>query len=119
MKRIKMFALVLLTSLPALPALAHHSFAMFDQTKTIELKDVTVVRFAWANPHVFLVVRSGTQTYTLEASSPALMQRMGWRFNTVKVGNKIDVAFNPLRNGKPGGSLTHARLPDGSEMVAG
>lgn len=119
MKRIKIFAPVLLISLPVVPALAHHSFAMFDQTKTTELKDVTVVRFAWVNPHVFLVVKSGTKTYTLEASSPALMQRMGWKFNTVKVGNKIDVAFNPLRNGKPGGSLTRARLPDGSKLDAG
>lgn len=121
MKRIGKIALTLALCLSAAdgPAMAHHSFAMFDQTKPAELKNVTVVRFAWANPHVFLIVRSGDTTYTLECSSPSLMQRMGWKFNTLKVGERIDVVFNPLRNGRPGGALTLATLPNGRKLEAG
>lgn len=119
MKRIGKFALVILIAATAAPTLAHHSFAMFDQKKEAELKNVTVVRYAWANPHVFVIVTSGETTYTLECSSPALMQRMGWKFNTLQGGEKIDIAFNPLRNGKPGGALTLATLPDGRKLEAG
>ena len=39
--------------LAALPALAHHSFAMFDQTKLMTL-DGTVREFQWTNPHAFI-----------------------------------------------------------------
>jgi len=37
----------------AVPAFAHHSFAMFDQEKTITLKG-TVKEFEWNNPHVWM-----------------------------------------------------------------
>ncbi len=35
------------------PAFAHHSFAMFDATKTVTLKG-TVKEFEWTNPHSWL-----------------------------------------------------------------
>ena len=43
----------LLVSAAALPALAHHSFAMFDAEKTITVKG-TVKEFEWVNPHSWL-----------------------------------------------------------------
>lgn len=121
MKRIGKAALVLVFCLPVLsgPAVAHHSFAMFDQTKITALKNVTVVRFEWTNPHVFVVVKSGGTTYTLEGSSPAQLKRVGWKFNMLKVGDRIAVAFNPLRSGKPGGSLKFVTLLDGRKLEAG
>lgn len=100
------------------PALAHHSFAMFDQTKVSELKDVTVTQFQWANPHVYVVVRSGPTTYTLECGSPSNMRQSGWKFNTLKSGDKIDVTFFPLRDGKPGGALKAATLVGGKTLKA-
>src|SRR5690242_14991301 len=39
----------------AAPAFAHHSIAMFDQSKEI-LIEGTVARFDWVNPHMYLVV---------------------------------------------------------------
>src|SRR5437868_368812 len=39
----------------AAPALAHHSFAMFDPDKSITLKG-TVKEFEWNNPHVWIRV---------------------------------------------------------------
>jgi Family of unknown function (DUF6152) len=35
------------------PALAHHSFAMFDHTRTLTLKG-TVTKFQWTNPHAYI-----------------------------------------------------------------
>ena len=40
-------------ALAAMPALAHHSFAMFDQRKVMTLEG-TVHEFQWTNPHAFI-----------------------------------------------------------------
>ena len=95
------------------PAASHHSFAMFDQTKEVEIKGVTVTRFEWTNPHVFVIASNGSTTYTLECSSPNLMVHQGWAHNTIAPGARIDITFYPLRNGRPGGMLKTVVLPDG------
>ena len=46
---------MVLASALAGPALAHHSFAMFDQKKVLTLEG-TVTEFQWTNPHSFLEV---------------------------------------------------------------
>lgn len=38
------------TSFSAIPALAHHSFAMFDAEKSMTLEG-TIKEFQWTNPH--------------------------------------------------------------------
>lgn len=102
----------------AQPSAAHHSFAMFDQTKVSELKEAFVVQYQWANPHVFVVVRDKATAYTFECGSTANMARGGWKFNSLKAGDKIAVTFYPLRNGKPGGALKTAALPNGKKLDA-
>ena len=54
MKRTILFAGIA-ASLIAAPAFAHHSFAMFDASKTITLNG-TVKSFEWTNPHMWLTV---------------------------------------------------------------
>lgn len=117
---IKLYAAILPLSLVAicLPAAAHHSFAMFDQTKLSQLKGVSVTQFQWANPHVYVVVQSGQTRYTFECNSPSNMTQAGWKFNTLKIGDKIDVSFYPLRNGQPGGALKVATLAGGKKLDA-
>ena len=39
------------------PALAHHSMAMFDNSKEILIKG-TVARLDWKNPHIYLIVET-------------------------------------------------------------
>ena len=122
MKRITRLAgaAALLTVCVAAPALAHHSFAMFDQTKVANKTKATIAEFRFTNPHSFVVVNvqeGGTSTrYVLECSSVNMMSRAGWKFNTLKAGDKVDVAFYPLRNGKPGGMLKTVKLPDGRTL---
>jgi hypothetical protein len=53
---IRTIALAALTTAAfAVPALAHHSFAMFDAEKTVTVKGV-VREFEWVNPHSWLRV---------------------------------------------------------------
>ena len=100
------------------PSWAHHSFAMFDQTKISEIGGATVVQFQWANPHVYVVIQNNGTTYTLECGSPSNMLKSGWKFNSLKPGDKISVTYYPLRNGKPGGALKIATLPNGKKLDA-
>jgi uncharacterized protein DUF6152 len=52
----KVFSLAALAACAsALPALAHHSFAMFDSDKTLTMTG-TVKEFEWTNPHSWLRV---------------------------------------------------------------
>jgi len=107
----------------ALPALAHHSFAVFDHTRTLTLRG-TVTRFQWTNPHGFIeldVTQSdGTvKHWSIETTSINMMQRLGWRSNMIKAGDKVKVVAAPLLNGDPAGLLLEVTLPDGKTMEPG
>jgi hypothetical protein len=109
-----------LALLGAGPALAHHSFAMFDHVHRITVAgDVT--RFDWTNPHVYIELtapdgKGGQARYTIECASPNVLTRVGWKFNTVKVGDKVSALINPLKNGEPGGMLETLTTPDGKTL---
>jgi Family of unknown function (DUF6152) len=97
------------------PAGAHHSFAMYDRTKTSIAKG-TVKTFQWTNPHVilWLVVEpagGGTpQEWSFETTSPGVLTRAGWTRQSIKVGDRVSVEYDPLRDGSHGGSLNSVTL---------
>jgi hypothetical protein len=105
------------------PALAHHSSAMFDASKEMEIKGVVKV-FKFENPHVNIVVtvrdeKSGTATdWFIEAGSVRGMAMAGWRRSTLKAGDAITIVGRPLRDGQPGASLVRAVLADGTTLAA-
>jgi hypothetical protein len=106
---------------PLAPASAHHSFAMFDQSKKLVLKG-KVAEFQWTNPHAFIelevVGSDGKATrWSLELNSPNNLKRQGWSRSSVKAGDEVSVTFNPLRNGKPGGLFNSLVLPDGKVLA--
>ena len=105
------------------PALAHHSFAMFEPTKTMTLKG-TIKSFQWTNPHVIiwvLVQPDGggpQQEWSLETTSPGVLTRAGWTRQSLKAGDRVSVVFSPLRDGSHGGALNSATLLDtGQKLV--
>jgi len=107
----------------AVPASAHHSFAMFDHDHQIKLTG-TVKHFQWTNPHVYIEMdaadASGTvKHYTIECASPGILDRVGWKFNMIKVGDKITTIIAPLRTGEPGGLLKQITLQDGRKFSNG
>jgi hypothetical protein len=96
------------------PAAAHHSFAMYDQTRTVTLRGA-VKTFLWTNPHVMIwfsgapVTGGTTQTWTIELTSPGNLTRMGWTRTSLKPGDNIEVQLLPLRDGAPGGAFETAK----------
>ena len=106
----------------ARPVLAHHSFAMFDHTRTVTLKG-EVTRFQWTNPHALLELDvpgpGGMKHFTLELTSINMMQRAGWRSNILKYGDQVKAVISPLNSGQPGGLLLELTLPNGKVMDPG
>jgi hypothetical protein len=103
--------------LAAIPAVAHHSFAMFDQARTVKLSG-TVTQFQWTNPHSFIELEvpakgGGSEHWSIELNSPNNLTRQGWKRTSIKPGDKVTVTINPLRDGKKGGLFSTIILPDG------
>ncbi len=94
----------------ALPASAHHSFAMFDIAKTMTLEG-TVKEFQWTNPHIWvqLIVHDPVTgkdiEWSIEGGSPSGLGRKGWTRHSLKPGDKATIELHPLKAGGPGGSL--------------
>lgn len=105
--------------LAPLPALAHHSYAMFDMNKTVVL-DATVVRFKWQNPHAFIEVdaaaNGASERWAIEMTSPNNLAQEGWKRTSLKRGDKVKLYVHPLRSGAKGGSYAGVRLADGSTL---
>jgi hypothetical protein len=103
----------------ASPAVAHHSAAMFDASKSVETKGV-VKEFLWTNPHSFLVVtvrqKGRPVDYSFEANGPGYLVRNGWKRESLKPGDTVVVVSHPLRDGRPGGDLVEVTLADGRKL---
>jgi hypothetical protein len=116
-------ALPLAAALAALPASAHHSFAMFDNTRSVTLHG-KVTAYQWTNPHSYLDIdaedgKGGTKHYTMEMTSPNMLHRGGWSSRTVKAGDVVTAVMSPLRDGQSGGLLLELTLPNGKKMLPG
>ena len=94
----------------AATASAHHSYAIYDSSRTVTLT-ATVETFDWANPHVqlrLLAEGNGAQPqaqWAIESSSPGILQRFGWRRDSIKRGDRVTIVFNPMIDGSRGGRL--------------
>lgn len=103
----------------AAPATAHHSFAMFDNTRSVTLHGA-VAEFQWSNPHAYLEIDADNgHHYTLEMTSPNMMSRGGWTSRTIHTGDVVTAIMAPLRDGRAGGLLLEVTLPNGRVMLPG
>ena len=123
--KLKSFGLALATATALVgPALAHHSFSMFDQEKVVKL-DGTVKELEWTNPHSWLRIMVEDQAthqprqWSIELASVGQQSRIGWTPTIVKPGDKVSVEINPLKDGTRGGTLLLITLPDGTKLGHG
>ena len=101
------------------PVLAHHSFAVYDHTRTLTLKG-TVTKFQWTNPHAFLEIDvkqadGSVKHYSVELTSINMMQRVGWRSNMIKAGDQVTAVVAPILTGEPVGLGLEVTFPDGTK----
>lgn len=110
---------VLLTSsmVPAGSALAHHSYAAYDQ-KQVKTVEGTLEDFDWSAPHssvtvVYLDETGSEQRVSATTGAPNTIVRQGFKISDFKVGMKVELRWYPNVNGSPGGELALLKLPDG------
>jgi hypothetical protein len=113
---------LLLTGI-ATPALAHHSFAMFDRTNRVTMNG-EVKQLDFENPHSWLKVAIKTEqgqatVWSFEMGPPVVLRREGWAPTTVNVGDQITVQFYPMRDGSSAGQLISVKFPDGKVLAGG
>ena len=89
---------------------AHHSFAMFDQTKETTLTG-KLKELQWTNPHIWVQVMAPDPAtgkdveWSIEGGSPNGLSRSGWKRTSLKPGDKAVAVIHPLKDGTNGGSL--------------
>jgi hypothetical protein len=93
----------------AMPLSAHHSYAMFDLQREVTLEG-TVRAFQWTNPHIWIdmvVTDKGgkPENWSIEGKGPVELVRDGWRRDSIKPGDKVNLVIHPLKKGTNGGSL--------------
>jgi len=109
-------------ALLAAPALAHHSFAMFDQSKVLYLSGM-VKDFEFVNPHAWLNVniandKGDVLTWSFEGGSPSQLVRLGWSKDNFRVGDKVEVGFRPMKDGSRGGQLMSVKFSSGQRLCS-
>jgi len=95
-------------------AIAHHSFAMFDQENPIELEG-SVQEFKYTSPHTFILLQvkekdGSTTVWNLEGGAPSNLVRDGWSSKSLKPGDEIRLMVEPLRSGAPGGAWNASKI---------
>lgn len=109
-----------------MPAQAHHSTAGFD-TSVVVAVEGTVTQFRWINPHASIKVDGKASegfaggVWTVEMTAPIALVNAGWKRTSLKVGDKVTIYINPLRNavlkdGSQGGLYVGAILQDGEKL---
>ena len=115
--------LVAAAMLTGLPAVAHHSAAMFDQNALLILKGV-LRSTSYVNPHSWISIdgspagATGVTRWDIEATSPSTLASIGLTADALKAGDRVTVGIRPLRDGRHGGSMVFVIGPDGKTYGA-
>lgn len=118
---------LLATGIAAAPAMAHHSFAMYDrdQTRTLTGKLTRFIPGANHTQFIFQLVDAGGEPMVSEDGEPLLwgvetgsaqaLSREGITVESFPLGTVLTVTLNPLRDGRNFG----ARARDSALVACG
>jgi hypothetical protein len=107
----------------ALPAAAHHSFAIYDMQQNVEFKG-TIETIKLRNPHMAMTLTTRgadgqPQTVEFVEGAPAnMLARLGLRPEHVKVGQEITAIGAPRHDNPNAWFLKAIILPDGTRFNA-
>ena len=109
-------------ALLAAPAVGHHAFAMFDQSKTVYMTG-TVQQFELVNPHAWLHLavvndKGEVSTWSFEAGSVLQLVTLGWSKDSFRIDDKVEVGFRPMKDGSRGGQLMSVTLASGQKLCS-
>ena len=123
MKSRLLMSLALLGGLPTVcgPLFAHHGSASYKTDKVVVLKQATVTKFLWANPHTMLLFdvkdeKGNVSHWAGEAGSPSAVRLLGWTKNSLQAGDVITVHLYPSKFESHVGRLDKIVLADGTTL---
>jgi hypothetical protein len=106
------------------PVFAHHAFtAEYDSSKVRQFAG-TVTKVEWTNPHArfYLDVKDDRGTVTnwnFELGSPLFLRKLGWRSDSLKIGNQVSVEGYLAKDGSKMANARTVNLADGRKVFAG
>ena len=106
--------------LAGLPALAHHSTAMYDLVHGTILAGV-VTHFAWENPHAHIALdvtgeNNEMEHWSVELESAGMLRRLGWAKETLKPGDAITVTGGRAKDNSFHLRALWVELPGGRKL---
>jgi hypothetical protein len=121
--RIRFTALLSVVSLllVGLPASAHHGAAAYDETKEVVLKNATVTKYTWANPHTIIEAdvkddKGNLVHWVGEVGSPSAISNQGWTKVSMAAGDVITIYIHQSKTGRPVGRISHVVFADGTQL---
>jgi hypothetical protein len=119
-KLLMSFALVVGLLAVCGPVPAHHGNAAY-ANKMVELKQATVTKFLWSNPHSLIDFdvkddKGNVVHWVGETASPEALRLIGWSKTSLGPGDVITVYIYPSKTGNPAGRLNRIVLADGTTL---
>ena len=101
-------------------AFAHHGNAAYDGMVTV-LKDATVTKVVWANPHTIVLFdmkdeKSELVHWTAELGSPSALTNVGWSKASLQPGDVVTIYINQAKTKNPVGRIQRIVLADGTTL---
>jgi hypothetical protein len=102
------------------PLLAHHGNSAYDMSKSVPMK-ATVTKFEYSNPHtqVYYDVtndKGEVEHWVAETTNPAMLNRVGWSRESLKLGDQVTLWVNPNKVGAKITFLQKVTFADGKEL---
>jgi Family of unknown function (DUF6152) len=122
MKRKLLIFLVFVTTLLTVcgSSFAHHGSAAY-ASSVVVMKDATVTRFTWNNPHCIVTFdvkdeKGNVAHWAAEIGSPPAVTLLGWNRNSLQPGDMVTIYIWPAKSGRPVGRLNKVVFPDGKTL---
>src|SRR5438094_9189534 len=86
----------------ASPALAHHSAAAYDTQKEVRITGI-ITQYRFGNPHVYMILQvkkadGTTDSVEVEAGAASVLNPLGFKKDSLAVGDAVIVVGNPGKN---------------------
>jgi len=112
----------ILVLLATMPALAHHSFAVFfdNEQGVVSVRGV-VTEFSFRNPHGIIRLNvkgkdGKVEEWKAETNSPSILERRGWKKDSIKPGEEIVLEGWRARDGANYMRMRKVTRADGSPV---
>ena len=105
----------------SIPLFAHHGNAAYEANLT-EVKNATVTKVLWANPHTLILFDAPNDKgemvhWNAEMGSPSALANVGWTKVSLTPGDKITVFIHQAKTKNPVGRIQYMILADGSKLT--